>query len=379
MLPLKGIKVLDITRLLPGGFCTHLLSSYGAEVVKVEEPGLGDYMRDLPPLVDGSSLANTVVNSGKLSVGIDLKKKEGKEVLRRLIRRSDVFLEGFRPGAAERLGFSFEEVRKLNRRIVYCSISSFGHTSPLSSMPAHDLNIEAMSGLLGSARRPEVPFVQLGDYVSGMYAALGILAVLQKGRDRRAEYIDVPMVQSLMSLLILPASSYFATGESALRGKGMVFGSEPYYRIYQTADRKYLAVAAVEPRFWENLMRALGLSRLAHLRDGTERDRSRLAREMRRVFASRTQEVWSELLMGVETCVTPVLNIGEALDSEWARETGAVTKLGGTPVVNQPLRFASAGTERGSPSLGEHTNPVLRRLGYGPQQIERLRRAGAVA
>lgn len=227
MMPLKGIRVLDITRLLPGGFCTYLLSSYGAEVVKVEEPGLGDYMRELPPLVDGTSLVHTMINRGKLSVGIDLKKEDGKDVLRRLVRRSDVFVEGFRPGAAERLGFSFEEVKKLNPRIVYCSISSFGHGSPMSSMPAHDLNIEAMSGVMGSVRRPEVPYVQLGDYVSGMYAALGIMASLQRGHGRRAKYVDVPMVQSIMSMLMLPASSYFATGRPPARGRAWSSARSP--------------------------------------------------------------------------------------------------------------------------------------------------------
>ena len=145
VLPLKGTRVVDITRLLPGGFCSHLLSEYGAEVIKVEEPGLGDYIRNVPPRVDGVSLVHTMINRGKLSVGIDLKKTAGKEVLRRLIRASDVFLEGFRPGVADRLGFSYESVKALNRRIVYCSISSFGRLSRLSSMPAHDLNLEAMS------------------------------------------------------------------------------------------------------------------------------------------------------------------------------------------------------------------------------------------
>jgi crotonobetainyl-CoA:carnitine CoA-transferase CaiB-like acyl-CoA transferase len=379
MLPLKGIRVLDITRLLPGGFCTYLLSSYGAEVVKVEEPGLGDYMRDLPPLVEGTSLVHTMINRGKLSVGIDLKNQGGKEVLRRLIKRSDVFVEGFRPGAAERLGFSFEEVKKLNRRIVYCSISSFGHSSPMSSMPAHDLNIEAMSGLMGSVRRPEVPYVQLGDYVSGMYAALGIMAALQRGTRRRAEYVDVPMVQSIMSMLMLPASSYFATGRPPARGQSLVFGSEPYYGIYETADGRYLAVAAIEPRFWENLMRELGLSHLSSLRLGTRRERSRLAKEMRKVFASRTQEAWSELLMGRDTCVTPVLDIDEALESGWAKASGVVGESGGRPVLNQPLRFTPTSAGGGAPSLGEHTSRVLRRLGYRAHEIERLRLAGAVA
>lgn len=378
VLPLKGISVVDITRLLPGGFCSHLLSEYGAEVIKVEEPGLGDYIRNVPPQVEGVSLVHTMINRGKLSVGIDLKKPEGKDVLRRLITRSDVFLEGFRPGVADRLGFSYESVKAINRRIVYCSISSFGRSSHLSSMPAHDLNLEAMSGFLGSVATPEIPYVQLADYVSGLYAALGICAALSR-RDRTATYVDVPMVQSLMSLLMLPASAYFATGEPPARGQSLVFGSEPYYGIYRTADGRYLSVAAIEPHFWKNLMRAIGLSRLAGLRDGTKRDRTRLAREMGRVFATKTRDEWAALLTEAETCVTPILDIHEALDSVWAREAGVVGSVGKRRVLNQPLRFSPRRDERDAPSLGEHTKRVLLGLGYGAAEIDALLKKGVVA
>ncbi len=378
MAPLDGVRVLDITRLLPGDFCTYLLSEYGARVVKVEQPGLGDYIRSVPPLVDGVSLVHGMINRGKLSVGIDLKKEEGKEVLRKLIRRSDVFLEGFRPGAVDRLGFSFENVKRLNPRIVYCSISSFGHASKMSSMPAHDLNVEAMSGLLGSVDKPVMPFVQLGDYVAAMYAALGIVAALVK-RTREAAYVDVPMVQSLMSLLMLPASSYFATELPPERGQSLVFGSEPYYALYRTADDRYMAVAAIEPRFWTNLMEAIGLPHLAGLRSGSTRDRRRLGREMSKVFASRTQKSWSSLLMGRDTCATPVLDIHEALDAAWAKETGAVGQVGGRPVLNQPLGLSNRETRAKAPSLGQHTGRVLHALGYTSEEIRRLRREAAVA
>ena len=378
MLPLKGIRVLDIARLLPGGFCTHLLSEYGAEVIKVEEPGIGDYIRSVPPLVDGVSLVHTMINRGKLSVGLDLKSKEGRGVLRRLVKESDVFLEGFRPGVTARLGFSFGEVKKLNSSIVYCSISSCGQTSPLSSMPAHDLNIEAMGGFLGSVPSPEVPFVQLGDYAAGFYAALGILAAL-RNEKRRAVHIDVPMVQSLMSLLMLPASAYFASGVPPARGHSLVLGSEPYYGIYRTSDGRYLAVAAIEERFWKNLTREIGLSHLARLRGGTDQERNRLIGEMERVFAAKTQKEWSSLLSGKDTCVTPVLSIDEALDSAFAREVGVVGVVAGRTVVNQPLRFKGYRAPRDAPLLGEHTNRILRSLGYRPAEIRRLRQVRAVA
>src|SRR5208283_892698 len=333
--PLSGIKVLDVTRLLPGGFCSYLLSEYGARVIKVEEPGKGDYMRRTPPTQDGVRLAYTMVNRNKRSISIDLKKAEGKEVLRRLVRSSDVFLEGFRPGVTERLGFSFEDVRRLNPRIVYCSISAFGHSSPLSRMPGHDMNFEAMSGLLGSVDEPRVPFVQLGDYAGAFYATVGILAALCDKR-RRAYYVDVPIVQSLMSLLILPASSLFATSEPPSLAGSLLFGSEAYYGLYRTSDGRYLAVAAIEPQFWKNLLGALGLSKLECAREGTKEQRAALKRRMQGVFATKTRDEWSTLLMDKDTCVTPVLDIHEALESTWAKSSGSVGKIGRRSVLNQP-------------------------------------------
>ena len=378
MLPLSGYRVVDITRLLPGGFCSYLLSAYGAEVVKVEEPGLGDYLRETPPLLDGVSLVHTMINRGKRSIGIDLKKEGGKRVLRRLVERSDVMIEGFRPGAVDDLGFSFEEVKKINRRVVYCSISSFGRDSVLSSMPAHDLNFEAMSGLLGSGGEPQVPFVQLGDYVGGMYAALGIMAALLR-KERMATHVDVPIVQSLMSLLVLPASSYFTTEEPPARGQSLVFGSEPYYAIYQTSDKRYMAVAAIESHLWKNLVRKMGIENLGRLRDGSKKDRQHLHAEMQRAFASRTQAEWTEILMDSDTCVTPILDIHEALDSLWAREAGVIGRAGGRPVLNQPLRFSEVTEDKDAPSLGEHTRSILRELGYSRAEVQHLFKSRAVA
>jgi crotonobetainyl-CoA:carnitine CoA-transferase CaiB-like acyl-CoA transferase len=375
---LSGIKVLDVTRLLPGGFCSYLLSEYGARVIKVEEPGKGDYMRRTPPTQEGVSLVHTMVNRNKRSIAINLKKDEGKEVLRCLIKRSDVFLEGFRPGATDRLGFSFASVRKLNPRIVYCSISAFGRSSSLSAMPGHDINFEAMSGLLGSVDTPRIPFVQLGDYAGAFYATVGILAALCNKR-RRATYIDVPIVQSLMSLLVLPASSFFATQKPPSLAGSLLFGSEPHYNLYRTSDGRYLAVAAIEPQFWKNLLGALGLSKLERAREGTKEQRAALKRRMQGVFATKTRDEWSTLLMDKDTCVTPVLDIHEALVSTWAKSSGSVGRIGRRSVLNQPVRFAGKAPDRDAPSIGEHTKEILQELGYDAAAVARLYGAAAVS
>jgi alpha-methylacyl-CoA racemase len=377
---LDGIRVVDATRLLPGGFCTMLLSDMGAEVIKVEEPGLGDYMRATPPTKNGRSPLHATVNRNKLSIGIDLKTKEGKVVLQKLISASDVFIEGFRPGAMSRLGFSFSEVKKVNPRIVYCSISAYGQSDSLSSMPGHDINFQAMAGTLGYSGRPRVPLLQLGDLASGMYAATGILGALV-GR-KGAVFIDVPIVASLLSWMIIPASAYLATGRPPVEGHSLVFGSTPYYNIYRTSDGKHMAVAAIEQVFWRNLVRSLGVPDLEHKRFGSRSERVEVARTLKRVFATKTRDEWARILMHRETCATPVLTVEEALTSPWARAASMLVRLSkDETLLNGPLRGTPS--PRGppftrAPSLGDDTGSILESLGYSRAQIARLKRLGAI-
>jgi len=377
---LDGVRVVDVTRLLPGGYCTMLLSDMGAQVIKVEQPGLGDYMRATPPTKDGRSPVHEIANRNKLSIGIDLKQTGGRVILRSLVRRADVFVEGFRPGVMARLGFSFSAVRKMNPRIVYCSISVFGQTSGHRSMPGHDINFQAMAGSIGYSRIPEVPLAQAGDMVSGMYAAISILAALRK---RRAVHIDVPIVQSLLSWLIVPASSYLATGHSPSEGDSLVFGSEPYYNLFRTSDGKYIAVAAIEERFWHNFVKALGVPELEEKRFGSRAERREVTGTLRRVFARKTRDHWARVLTRKETCATPVLTVAEALQSNWARESSMLVQVPGDgTVLNTPLK-ASVSLRSGpfgrAPSLGEHTHSIMKSLGYSNDEIARLKRSGILA
>ncbi len=373
---LDDVKVVDATRLLPGGYCTMLLSDLGAGVIKVEQPGLGDYMRATPPTKNGESPVNQTVNRNKLSIGINLKDEEGRRVLRKILETSDVFVEGFRPGAMRRLGFSYPEVRRINPKIVYCSISTFGQKSVHSLMPAHDINFQALAGSLAYSARPRVPMLQLGDMSSGMFAALGILAGL--AGKRRPVFIDVPIVQSLLSWMVIPISSYLATGKSPIEGESLVLGSEPYYGIFETSDGGFVAVAAIEEEFWHNLLRVLGLSRQEGKRFGSPAERSEVASMIREAFASKTRDQWATLLAGKHTAATPVLNLKEALRSDWARSSGMLTRIRGdgivinTPIVTSPRSRSKAFTP--APRLGEQTDKIMRGLGYSPAQIARLKR-----
>jgi alpha-methylacyl-CoA racemase len=372
---LEGIRVIDATRLLPGGFCTMLLSDMGAEVIKVEEPGLGDYMRDTPPTKRGRSPVHATVNRNKKSIGINLKAPEGKKILRRLLKEAEVFVEGFRPGAMSRLGFSFRDVKEINPQIIYCSISSYGQESGLSSMPAHDINFQAMAGTLAYSPGAEVPLLQLGDMTSGMYAALGILGALAQRSG--PVYIDVPIVASLLSWMVIPASAYLATGRPPREGHSLVFGSTPYYNLYVTSDAKYVAVAAIEEGFWRNLVVALEVPELEHKRFGTPAERRGVTASLRRIFASNTRDHWAGLLMHRDTCVTPVLTVEEALTSDWAKGLSMLVGLAADEVVlNGPLRAKPPMRKTPftkAPGLGQQTAAIMKSLGYSRKQVADLK------
>lgn len=352
-----------------------LLSDMGAEVVKVEQPGLGDYMRATPPTKDGVSPVHATVNRNKLSIGIDLKAEEGKSILRKLLKEADVFVEGFRPGAMRKLGFSFEEVSRVNPKIVYCSISAYGQSSKLSSMPGHDINFQSMAGTLGYHHRAQVPLLQLGDMVSGMYAAVAILGGLV--RRKGAIFVDVPIVSSLLACMVMPASAYLATGRPPKEGHSLVFGSTPYYNLYRTLDGKYMAVAAIEEEFWRNLVTKLRVPELEHKRFGTKEERREVADKLKSIFASKTRDEWARLLMHADTCATPVLTVEEALTSDWARSASMLVEIAkdGT-VLNGPVRSKPKSRTRPftrAPSLGEDTVSLMRSLGYSKREVSRLK------
>lgn len=377
---LDGIRVLDATRLLPGGFCTMLLSDMGADVIKVEQPGLGDYMRATPPTRNGRSPVHATVNRNKRSIGLDLKDPDGKRVMNKLLKESDIFVEGFRPGAMARLGFSFDSVRKTNRKIIYCSISSYGQKEGLSSMPGHDINFQAMAGTLEYSPGPSVPLLQLGDIASGMYAALGILGALVN--RKRAVFIDVPIVGSLLSWMVIPASAFLATGSPPREGHSLVFGSTPYYNLYRASDGKYVAVAAIEEVFWKNLVHALGAPNLEHKRFGTPEERRQVTESLKRIFMTKTRDEWADQLMRRDTCVTPVLTVEEALTSPWATYLKMLVDISpGETVLNGPLRSVpplcrSKFTE--APSLGADTASIMKSLGYSQKETSGLIAKGVI-
>ena len=394
MSALEGIRVLDLTRLLPGGFCSLLLADFGAEVLKVEDTGAGDYVRWSPPQYEGAeeSAASALflaLNRGKRSIRLNLKDEGGREVLLRLAREYDVLLESFRPGVLERLGVGYERLRAENPRLVYCAISGYGQDGPYTGRSGHDLNYLGLNGLLGLTGDPDGPPVQAAGQIAdvgggALMAAFGILSAL---REREAsgegQLVDVSMFDGALSWLALVAGRYLCDGEAPGRGEPELAGGLICYRPYACKDG-WVTLGALEPKFWRAFCEGVGREDL--IEKQLERPGSDAHAEVERIFLERTREQWRAFASEHDCCLEPVLGLDEALDSELVRAREMVIELEqpGAEAVRQlgvPVKLSRTPGRPASPgpALGEHTDEVLASLGYPPDQVEELKQTGAVA
>jgi crotonobetainyl-CoA:carnitine CoA-transferase CaiB-like acyl-CoA transferase len=392
---LDGLRVLDLSRLLPGGFCSLLLADLGADVVKVEDTGTGDYVRWAAPAHPGAEPSAggalfLALNRGKRSVRIDLKRPQGRKVLLRLAREADVLLESFRPGVMDRLGAGYEALRAENPRLVYCAVTGYGQDGPFAGRAGHDLNYLARIGLLGLTGEgggpPVPPAGQIADLGGGaLMAAFGILAALRE-RDRSGEgqLVDVSMADGALSWLAMVAARFFADGAAPRRGELELAGGLLCYRPYRCADG-WVALGALEPKFWRAW--CLGVGREDLVERQFEPVGSATHREVEAVFAGRTRAEWAAFNAEHDCCLEPVLGLDEALESELVRARRMVVEVA-QPGVEAPVRLLGAPVKlsrtpadptRPGPALGADTAAVLAEAGYGAEEIRALEQAGAVA
>jgi crotonobetainyl-CoA:carnitine CoA-transferase CaiB-like acyl-CoA transferase len=380
--PLTGIRILDLTRLLPGNYCTLLLSDLGADVVKVEEPGQGDYIRWTPPMVDGEGAIHRALNRGKRSITLNLKEADGAALLRRLAEAADALVESFRPGVMDRMGVGHETLAEANTRLVYAAITGYGQDGPYRDRAGHDIDYIGYVGVLDATGTPDgppiLPSVQVGDFGGGMAAAVGISAALaETARSGRGRFIDVSMLDVVTSWSAVLAGWYIGTGEAPVRGGMPLTGGLACYRVYAAGDGKHLVVGALEPRFWRSLCEALGLE---HLVDG-HLDPSRqeeIAGRLAETFRTRSRDEWVEALADLETCVAPVNDLAEGLEDPQVSHRGGLAAVGGTPLGPGPaIRVSDHAPEiRPAPTLGEHTVEVLGEVGVSPVEVDELRARG---
>lgn len=382
--PLDGVRILDLTRLLPGSYCTLLLADLGADVVKVEEPGRGDYMRWAPPVVDGQGAAHRALNRGKRSVTIDLKAMEGPVTLRRLVRGADAVVESFRPGVMDRLGLGHDLLAEDNPRLVYCAITGYGQDGPYRDRAGHDIDYLGYAGILDSTGPPEgppvLPSVQIGDFGGGMAAAIGLLAGLRHAEATgRGRFVDVSMLDVAVSWTGVLMSWYLATGDVPGRGSMPLTGGLACYRTYRCADGRFLAVGALEPQFWRTLCHRLGLPELVDDHLAPPDRQQEVARLLAGVFESRPRNEWVADLAELEACVAPVNDAAEAVGDPHIRHRGMVAETEGRPVGPGPaIRAGGPAALRPAPALGEHTDQVLGEAGLSAADIASLRQGGAL-
>ena len=396
--PLAGVRVLDLSRLLPGGFCSLLLADHGADVLKVEDMGMGDYIRWSPPYVEGAaqsarSALFLALNRNKRSIRIDLKQEAGREVLLALVREHDVVLESFRPGVLDRLGVGYDALRAVNPKLVLCSITGYGQEGPLRDRAGHDLNYLALTGLLGLTGEPGGPPVQpagqIADLGGGaLMAAFGILAALREAeRTGDGQVVDVAMADGALSWLALVAAGLLNADDAdpPARGRLPLAGGLACYRPYACADGGWVALGALEAKFWAAWCRGVGREDLVRAQFAAPGSDAHAAVEA--VFAARTRAEWQAFGREHECCLDPVLGLDEALASELVRSRGMVVDLdqpgAAEPVslLGAPVKLSRtpADTNRlPGPQLGEHTAAALRGAGYDDEQIAQLVAAGAV-
>jgi alpha-methylacyl-CoA racemase len=391
---LDGLRVLDLTRLLPGGFCTLLLADLGAEVLKVEDTAAGDYIRWMPPYYGGeqeqragiASAYFLALNRNKRSLRLNLKDERGRDVLLRLVEDYDVLVESFRPGVMDRLGVGFDALRERNPRLVYCPISGYGQDGPLTARSGHDTNYLALNGLLGLTGRRGGPPIQSAGQIAdlgggGLMAAVGILAaVMERERSGEGQLVDVSMTDGALSWLAMVAARYFAEQKVPRRGEIELAGGIACYFPYETKDARWVSLGALEPKFWQNWCNGVGRPDL--IEKQFEHPDSEAGGEIAAMFRERTRDEWAAFAGEHDCCLEPILDLDEALASDLVHARGMVVELdqpgiGPVKQVGAPIKLSRtpADPSGAAPALGADTDDVLREIGVDPQP---LREAGVV-
>ncbi len=389
MLPLEGLRVLDLSRLLPGPFATLVLADLGADVVKVEDPRGGDALRGVPPLAGGeASGAFHALNRNKRSLALDVRRPEGAAAFLRLARRADVVVESFRPGVLDGIGLGYPALRGENPRLVLCSISGYGQDGPYAGRAGHDVDYCAIAGVLGATGEPErpvIPGVQVADLAGGSWPAVaGILAaLLRRSATGEGAHVDVSMAEGALALMTLPLAMAWARGTPPERGRELLSGGAACYGVYRTRDRRFVALGALEPRFFGAFCDAVGRPELARrqLEDGGAGPRA----ELEAIFAAWTRDEWAAFAAAHDVCLAPVLEGDELRSDAHLAARGAFVDVPtpwegrAMPGVATPVRLrGDEAPRRPAPRLGEHGDEVLRDAGLQVAEIAALRAAGVL-
>ena len=380
-LALEGIKVLDLSRTVPGPFCTMVLADMGADVTKIDAPG---YQMGMLPDQEKQA-AYDFLSRNKKSIVLNLKTEEARAVFHKLATEADVVMEAFRPGVTKKLGVDYDTISELNPRIVYCSLTGFGQDGPYRDLPGHDPNYISIGGAVGlTGDREGDPVIiraALGDIGSALHAVIGILcALMARDKSGRGQYVDISMTDSVLSFLTVSLLRYFRDGFIPKRG-----WPSPTINVWKTKDGKFISTGLIEPYFWERFCHALGREDLIPHQRAKGEKLQEVHSAIKETFLTKTRDEWFQIMKDADTCVSPVLELDEVVNDpqllsrdmfpEFDHPTEGKVRQLGMPIKlsETPAKFRGF-----APLIGQHTEEVLQGLGYTKHQIEEMRKSGAI-
>lgn len=378
--PLSGIKILDLTRLLPGPLCTLHLADLGADVIKIEDNQAGDYARHAPPMQKDMSRLFLALNRNKRSLVLDLSKVEGRNIFRKLSKKADIIVESFRPDIMKKFGLDYDEIKKFNPRIIYCSITGYGHSGPNRNKAGHDLNFIAESGILhrNNFEKPQLPSFQSGDIVGGtLSAAMAILAaIIQRGKTGEGQFIDVSIFDGTLAHSVVALSHMNSKETLGFDSSGMLTGDMHCYNIFETKDQRFVVLAAIEFKFWQRFCNTLNktewLSKHVAFGEGSVA----MYNEMSGHFKTKTLKEWMDIFNDVDCCISPVNSLNDALQSEQAVSRKIFFKdnhptEGPAAQFSFPVKFSNLdlSAENPAPVYGEHSAEILKEIGFSEDEI----------
>jgi crotonobetainyl-CoA:carnitine CoA-transferase CaiB-like acyl-CoA transferase len=384
-LPLEGIRVLDLTERLPGPAATLMLANFGAEVIKIEDPGFGDPTRYTPPLIHETGAVFTLLHRGKKSVAIDIKERKGKPAFLKLVASADVLVEGLRPGEMKKLGYDYEKLAPLNKGLIYVSVTGYGQDGPYSKLSSQDINYLSLGGALELIGNPDgpplIPSFQIGDLAGGaLPTVIGILLALRaRERTKVGQWVDVSMLDGVIGMIAAPLANYTASRRAPLRGKDRLFGRFACYNVYAARNGRWMSVGALEPKHWATLCKEVERPDLIE-DQFAEGDRQRvIIAELTRIFQRKEAFEWFEIFRGKDACVTIVNSISDVVLDPHLQSRGTIVSVehpqGGSYDqlgVYPKLSLTPGRLGPHAPRLGEHTREVLKSAGVAVKEVDRL-------